>query len=52
MVLFNSFSVANDYNFGPQCSLFVTAANLEGILLATYSSLASLARGNWKLISE
>ena len=26
MVLFNSFTVANDYNFGPQCSLFVTGS--------------------------
>ena len=44
MVLFNSFTVANDYNFGPQCSLFVTAANREGILLATYSSRFGVAR--------
>ena len=29
-----------------------TAANREGILLATYASLASLARRNWRWISE
>ena len=29
-------------------SLFVTAANREGILLATYASLASLAQRNWR----
>ena len=31
-----------------EISLFVTAANREGILLATYASLASLARRNWR----
>ena len=30
-----------------EISLFVAAANQEGILLATYASLASLARRNW-----
>ena len=29
-------------------SLFVTAANQEGILLETYASLVSLARRNWR----
>ena len=31
-----------------EISLFVTAANREGILLATYASLVSLARRNWR----
>ena len=31
-----------------EISLFVTAANQEGILLETYASLASLARRNWR----
>ena len=31
-----------------EISLFVTAANREGILLETYASLASLARRNWR----
>ena len=31
-----------------EISLFVTAANQKGILLATYASLASLARRNWR----
>ena len=36
-----------------ELSLFVyTAASREGILLATYASLASLARGNWRWIRE
>ena len=35
-----------------EISLFVTAANREGIFLATYVSLVSLARRNWRWISE
>ena len=31
-----------------EISQFVTAANPEGILLATYASLASFARRNWR----
>ena len=31
-----------------QISLFVTAANREGILSAIYASLVSLARRNWR----
>ena len=44
--------------FGTACliicefSLFVTAANRKAILLVTYASLASLARRNWRWISE
>ena len=44
--------------FGRAClvicefSLFVTVANQEAILLVNYASLASLARRNWRWISE
>ena len=31
-----------------EISLFVTVGNREGILLATYTSLATLARWNWR----
>ena len=60
MIIFNSFTVANDYNFGARCiseiaclisceiSLFVYYANREGTLPATYVSLASLARRDWR----
>ena len=46
----NRTSSTSSYTSGTAClisceiSLFVTAANREGILLATYASLASLAR--------
>ena len=35
-------------DYGCVISLFVTAANPEGILLTTYASLASLAQRNWR----
>ena len=35
-----------------EISLFGMAANREAILLVTYASLASIARRNWRRISE
>ena len=50
----NRTSPPSSFIWGTACliscevSLFVTAASREGILLATYASLASPARGNWR----
>ena len=35
-----------------EISLFVTAGNPEGILLATYASLTTLGRRNWRWIND